>query len=90
MSPSSPHQLAADPAYLAFPLARYQRARCLDDRALAAELGIAADLLDRLRRCKLPAVDPYAVRLYRLVEAFGVDVRAMTRILAAGRHNEAR
>lgn len=79
------HQLAIDPAYLAYPLGRYQQAERLSDKALAAELGITEERLDRLRLCKLPTVDPYAVRLYRLVEAFGVDVRAMTRILAAGR-----
>src|SRR5689334_14092064 len=63
----SPHHLAADPAYLAHALGTYQQAEHLSDRALAAELGIAVEQLDRLRRCKLPAVDAYAVRLYRTV-----------------------
>lgn len=71
-----------DPAYLAYPLARYQRAQQRTDRALAAELGITVGQLDQFRLCRWPAIDRYAIRLYGLVEAFGVDVRAMARVLA--------
>lgn len=71
-----------DPRVLAYPLARNQRTHCIDDRTVAAELGIPLARLDDFRRCGRPWPDPYAVGLSRLAEAFGADVRVLSRILA--------
>ena len=76
--------IADDPGLVAHLLACYQRAHQVDDQAIAAELGIPPGTLDDFRRCSRPWPDPYAVELSRLAAAFGVDVRALSRILASG------
>lgn len=81
---SAAASLDENPRILAYSLARYQRAHCLDDQTVAAELGIPVTTLDAFRQCSLPWPDPYAVSLSRLAEAFGANVRVLSRMLAAG------
>ena len=60
---------AADPHFLAHPLARYAAAAGLDDAALAARLGVPLAALDALRLCPAPrpgeGAAGYAARLRR-------------------------
>jgi hypothetical protein len=71
-----------DPETLAFALAAYQRARALDDHALALWLGVSLEALDYLRLCPRPVLDPYQLRLSRIADAFGIDVGALSDVLA--------
>ncbi len=58
-------RVESDPFFLAAPLARYAASEKLTDDALAAQLGLDREALQRLRLCRNP--DP-------LPPAFGKDV----------------
>ncbi|HWE62941.1 MAG TPA: hypothetical protein VHB98_14600 [Chloroflexota bacterium] len=76
-------ELARDPYFLGYPLARYQQDHQLTTSALARLLGIDAGRLDELRLCPRPWPDPYQIRLSRIADAFGVDTHVLAQVMAA-------
>jgi hypothetical protein len=65
---------AADPFFLACPLAEYARSENLDDAGLAAKLGCRVEDLTPLRLCRAPRNDPADFRadVGVVAERFGV------------------
>ena len=55
-------RVAADPFFLAHPLAEFARSGRLDDPALAAHLGCRVEDLTPLRLCRAPRPGPAAFR----------------------------
>ena len=51
-------RVAADPTFLAHPLAEYARSEGLDDAGLAAALGCRVEDLTPIRLCGVPRIDP--------------------------------
>lgn len=70
-------RVATDPLFLASQLHRYATARGFTDAALAAELGVDADGLTRLRLCGVLATE---ADVRRVVEGIGCDAVALTRM----------
>ncbi|HJZ59223.1 MAG TPA: hypothetical protein VKE74_30035 [Gemmataceae bacterium] len=68
------NRVAADPFFLAFPLAEYARSERLDDSALAAALGCRVEDLTLLRLCRMPRDDPAGFRAdtAAIAERFGI------------------
>jgi hypothetical protein len=77
---------SADPFFLGFVLAAYQRRHGLDDRALARQLG-AHDtaVAAALRLCRRPGTDaPYRSArqdVDEIARRFGIDAEALWRVL---------
>jgi hypothetical protein len=74
----------AEPFFLAFALAAFQRQHGIDDIALAAMLGCTREVLTQLRLCRCPggaqpkwtAEEDIAI----IAERFGIDPAALRRI----------
>jgi hypothetical protein len=75
---------AADPFFLGWALAAYQRRHGLDDAALAVLLGCAPAALASVRLCRRPgaSADRSADEdLADITRAFGIDPEALRRVL---------
>lgn len=80
-------RVAADPYFLAHPLAEFARSEGLDDDGLAARLGCPAEHLTLLRLCRAPQPDPDGFRadLAAITAHFGLDPAALA---SAVRHGQ--
>lgn len=78
---------AADPLFLAHPLAEYARTENLDDAGLAAALGLPADRLTDVRLCGAPRTDPDGFRddVQSVADAFGIDPGPLAEVVHAAR-----
>jgi hypothetical protein len=78
---------SADPFFLGWAIAVYQRRHGLDDEALARELGCVPDVLVVLRLCRRPGTSgPYRSfeqDVEDVVSRFAVDEATLRRILSA-------
>ena len=81
------NRVAADPFFLAHPLAEFARSEALDDAALAARLGCAVVDLARLRLCRAPRLDAEAFRedITQIAQQFKLAEGSFT---AAVRHGQ--
>jgi hypothetical protein len=80
-------RVAADPFFLAHPLAEYARSERLDDPALAARLGCRAEGLTLVRLCRAPRPGPAEFRadIAAVATRFGLDA---AKLAAAVRHGQ--
>jgi hypothetical protein len=74
-------RLAADPAFLAWALARFRAAEGLDQAALAAWLGVAPDRLPRLALCLRPRAEAFGADCDDLAARFGADPARLADLL---------
>jgi plasmid maintenance system antidote protein VapI len=73
---------ALRPAFLGFAIRAYLAARGIDDRALAAELGVDSSTLDRLFLCRRdPAATRQNVRV--VAEFLHIDLRRLSNLVNA-------
>jgi hypothetical protein len=79
--------VAADPFFLAHPLAEFARSERLDDPALAARLGCRVEDLALVRLCRAPRPGPAEFRadIAAVAARFGLDAG---KLAAAVRHGQ--
>lgn len=80
------NRVAADPFFLAHPLAEFAHSERLDDPALAARLGCRPEYLTVLRLCRAPRSDPLAFRadVAAVAGRFGIDPGVLAEAVRRG------
>jgi hypothetical protein len=71
---------SAQPSFLGFVLAAYQRRNGFTDAILADLLGCTVETLANVRLCWLPRVDHFAADCRSVAEKFGVKVDVLEEI----------
>lgn len=79
-------RVAADPSFLANPLAEFARSEALDDAGLARALGCDAGTLTRVKLCRTPQPDPDGFRadVAAVATRFGLDAAVLTNAVRRG------
>ncbi|MFO0881801.1 MAG: hypothetical protein U0840_31270 [Gemmataceae bacterium] len=79
-------RVESDPFFLAAALAAFQASARLDDQALAVKLGCTAEVLTRLRLCRMPA--PTAPGFWddtrHIAEHFSLDADVLAEVVRHG------
>lgn len=80
-------RVAADPLFLAHPLAEYAASAGLDDAGLAAALGCEVGTLTHVRLCRAPRDDAagFRVDVEAVAARFGLDAAALAKVVVHGR-----
>ncbi len=74
-------QAASKPEFVASKLAAYQRAKSLDDAALANQLGCSLDDLPHLRLCMLPRLDHFEENVERIASHVHANAVVLAQVL---------
>jgi hypothetical protein len=77
-------RLAADPRFLAHPLAEYARSEGLDEAALAARLGCRPDDLPLVRLCQSPRADEFRADVTAVATRYGIDPETLAQAVKRG------
>ena len=78
-------RVAADPFFLAHPLAEFARSERLDDPALAAHLGCRVEDLTMLRLCRAPTDSAeFRADVAAVAGRFGIDPTALAEAVRLG------
>jgi hypothetical protein len=79
-------RVESDPFFLAGALAAYQASARLDDQALAATLGCSAEVLTRLRLCRMPAITGpgFWDDIRQIAEHFSLDADTLAEVVRHG------